>query len=149
MVYPDIDKFVEQYRPFTIGFEKVFDNLNTISDIKNNYPPTTSSNKGKNSSSSKLPLLVFVRMSSTSMLYQRATNLLSKVHRIVEKIQKDLHKGIGARNLHDIRLTDDVKVVSVDFDVGMLYISLEKIVPEEKKPKEIKVIKGQPQFLQE
>ena len=35
----DIDKFVEQYRPFTIGFEKVFDNLNTISDIKNNYPP--------------------------------------------------------------------------------------------------------------
>ena len=87
----DIDKFVEQYRPFTIGFEKVFDNLNTISDIKITIPPTTSSNKAKNSSSSKLLLLVFVRMSSTSMLYQRATNLLSKVYRIVEKIQKSIY----------------------------------------------------------
>ena len=67
-----------------------------------------------------------------------------------EDTKEYLHKGIGARNFtRTFGLTDDVKVVSADFDVGMLYISLEKIVPEEKKPKEIKVSKGQPQFLQE
>ena len=35
----DLDKFVEQYRPFTIGFDRVFDNLNTVSTLESNYPP--------------------------------------------------------------------------------------------------------------
>lgn len=67
-----------------------------------------------------------------------------------EDTKEYLHKGIGARNFtRTFALTDDVKVVGADFDDGMLYISLEKVVPEEKKPKEIVVNKGQPQFLQE
>ena len=35
----DIDKFVEQYKPFTIGFDRLFDNLTSVSEIANNYPP--------------------------------------------------------------------------------------------------------------
>ena len=32
----DMDAF---FRPFTIGFDRVFDNLHTVKDIASNYPP--------------------------------------------------------------------------------------------------------------
>ena len=32
----DLDAF---FRPFSIGYDKVFDNLHTVKDIANNYPP--------------------------------------------------------------------------------------------------------------
>ena len=75
-------------------------------------------------------------MNSTFMLCQKVTNLLSKAFKIVEDKKEYLHKGIGARNFtRTFALTEDVKVVGADFDDGMLYISLEKVVPEERNPK--------------
>ena len=147
----DIDKFVEQYRPFTIGFEKVFDNLNTISDIKNNYPPYNIIQQTEEQFVIEIAAAGFREDEFNIHVVPEGNKLVVQgVQDRGEDTKEYLHKGIGARNFtRTFGLTDDVKVVSADFDVGMLYISLEKIVPEEKKPKEIKVSKGQPQFLQE
>ena len=51
-----------------------------------------------------------------------------------------LHKGIAARKFKRIwTLSDDVVVNGATMENGMLYIELERIVPEEMKPKTIKI----------
>lgn len=51
-----------------------------------------------------------------------------------------LHKGIANRSFtRTWKLAEYVEVVEAKMENGMLYISLERIVPEEKKPKSIKI----------
>jgi|LauGreDrversion4_2_1035121.scaffolds.fasta_scaffold1071864_1 molecular chaperone IbpA len=51
-----------------------------------------------------------------------------------------LHRGIAARKFTNIfTLPEFVEVVQAEFKDGMLYIGLEKQIPEEKKPKSIKI----------
>ena len=50
------------------------------------------------------------------------------------------HKGIGSRNFtRSFLLEGDVKVTDCDFTDGMLNIFLKRIIPEDKKPKQINV----------
>ena len=147
----DIDKFVEQYRPFTIGFEKVFDNLNTVSEIANNYPPYNIIKQDDEHYIIEIAGAGFRSDEFNIHVVPQGNKLVVQgVQDRGEDKKEYLHKGIGARNFtRTFALTEDVKVLGADFDDGMLYISLEKVVPEEMKAKEIKVSKGQPQFLQE
>ena len=51
-----------------------------------------------------------------------------------------MHKGISQRAFtRSFCLADDVIVHGAKFDNGMLCIELEKVVPDEKKPKTIKI----------
>ena len=50
------------------------------------------------------------------------------------------HKGIGARNFtRTFALAEEVKVVGGEFTNGMLVIELQRVIPDEKKPQEIKI----------
>lgn len=137
----DIDKIMEQYRPFTVGFEKVFDNLNNVSDMANNYPPYN-----------------IIRVDEENFIIEIAgagfrqdefnINLVPEGNKLVvqgvqdrgEDSREFLHKGIGARNFtRTFALADNVEVVGADFVDGMLNISLKKVVPEEMKVKTIPV----------
>ena len=51
-----------------------------------------------------------------------------------------MHKGISQRAFtRNFCLAEDVIVNDAEFNNGMLCIELEKIVPEEKRPKSIKI----------
>lgn len=137
----DIDKIMEQYRPFTVGFEKVFDNLNNVSDMACNYPPYN-----------------IIRIDEENFIIEIAgagftqdefnVNLVPEGNKLVVQGVQDrgedkrefLHKGIGARNFtRTFALADNVEVVGADFVDGMLNISLKKVIPEEMKVKTIPV----------
>ena len=52
-----------------------------------------------------------------------------------------LHKGIANRSFtRSWKLAEYVEVVEAKMEIGMLYISLERLVPEEKKPKHIDIL---------
>jgi molecular chaperone IbpA len=60
--------------------------------------------------------------------------------RVTSKVEKRdternyLHKGLSKRSFNNSwQLSEDVKVSSVDFEDGLLTISLEKIIPEHQK----------------
>ena len=56
------------------------------------------------------------------------------------KEEQMVHKGISKRYFKkSFTLADDVVVNGAELKDGMLVIDLEKIVPEEKKPKTIKI----------
>jgi molecular chaperone IbpA len=51
-----------------------------------------------------------------------------------------LHKGISERNFErKFQLGDNVKVLTADMQNGLLHIDLERVVPEEKKPRRIEI----------
>lgn len=147
----DIDKFVEQYRPFTIGFDRLFDNLTSVSEIANNYPPYNIVKQDDENYIIEIAAAGFQSDEFNIHLVPEGNKLVVQgVQDRGEDKKEYLHKGIGARNFtRTFALTDDVRVEGADFDDGMLYISLQKVVPEEKKVKTIAVNKRAPQFLQE
>jgi molecular chaperone IbpA len=58
----------------------------------------------------------------------------------VEENDGILHKGISKRQFKkSFTLADDVVINGAELKDGMLVIDLEKIVPEEKKPRQIKI----------
>ena len=51
-----------------------------------------------------------------------------------------VHKGIAKRSfLRSFKLSDDIIVKGADLKDGMLIINLEKVIPEEKKPRLIQI----------
>jgi molecular chaperone IbpA len=58
----------------------------------------------------------------------------------VESEEEILYKGISTRSFErSWTLADDMKVHGAKFENGLLEISLERIIPEEKKPKTIDI----------
>ncbi len=54
-----------------------------------------------------------------------------------------LHKGIAQRAFeHRFQLADHVRVVGAQFENGLLHIDLERVVPEEVKPRRIEIRTG-------
>ncbi|MFT4937611.1 MAG: molecular chaperone IbpA [Paraglaciecola sp.] len=59
---------------------------------------------------------------------------------VKEQERKFLHKGISERNFErKFQLGDHVKVLAADMENGLLHVDLERVVPEEKKPRRIEI----------
>ena len=59
-----------------------------------------------------------------------------------------LYKGLSSQTFtHSFRLADHVKVVDARLDNGLLTVDLERIVPEELRPRTIKIEQGAPESL--
>tara|TARA_R100000781_G_scaffold10135_3_gene9835 strand:- start:8227 stop:8673 length:447 start_codon:yes stop_codon:yes gene_type:complete len=59
-----------------------------------------------------------------------------------EKTNQEVHRGIAHRSFRrSFNLADDIEVKEAKLSNGLLTITLERIVPEEKKPKKIKLVK--------
>tara|TARA_S200000501_G_scaffold67316_1_gene58740 strand:- start:20226 stop:20678 length:453 start_codon:yes stop_codon:yes gene_type:complete len=141
----DLDAF---FRPFSIGYDKVFDNLHTVKDIANNYPPYNIIKSDSDSWSIEMACAGFKEDEFNIHLVPEGNKLVVQgVQDRGEDKTEYAYKGIAARNFtRTFALTDNTKVVGADYVDGMLNISLVREIPEEQKPQEIKVGK---QFLQE
>ncbi len=139
------------YSPFSVGLDEIFNRLDTISNHGTNYPPY---NLIKNDSSNYEIEIALAGFKADEIEVSTEQNIL----RVTSKVEKRdtertyLHKGLSKRSFSNTwQLADDVKVTSVDFVDGLLTISLEKIIPEEKK-RTIYTVSGAnstPQFLAE
>ncbi len=106
----------EPYRPFTVGFDSLWDRLNTLELDVPNYPPYN-----------------IRKIDDLKFTIELALAGFGKKDDIV-------HRGISHRAFtRTFALADDVVVNDAKFENGLLSIELEKIVPEEKRPKEIKI----------
>lgn len=141
----DLDAF---FRPFSIGYDKVFDNLHTVKDIANNYPPYNIIKSDSDSWSIEMACAGFKEEEFNIHLVPEGNKLVVQgVQDRGEDKTEYAYKGIAARNFtRTFALTENTKVVGADYVDGMLNISLVREIPEEQKPQEIKVGK---QFLQE
>ena len=128
----------EPYRPFTVGFDSLMDRLTTIQMDAPSYPPYNIRKIDDFKYSIEVALAGFDKKSIDISYADNTLKIKSKKQ---DQEEKDImHKGISQRAFtRSFCLAEDVIVNGAEFTNGMLSIQLEKIVPEEKKPKTIKI----------
>ena len=134
-------EILDNVRPFTVGFDKMFDNLENVSELSNNYPPYNIIKQDDENFVIEIAAAGFTKDEFNIHVVPVGNKLVVQgVQDRGEDKKEYFHKGIAARNFtRTFALSEDVEVLDADFKNGMLCISLVRIIPEEKKPKEIKV----------
>ena len=128
-------------RPFSVGFDDLFDHFNNQLEIKQtvSYPPYNINRIDDLNYQIEMALAGF---SKADIDIKYADNQLTiKSVDSDDKVEKEtLHRGISKRKFsRTFTLADDIKVNGAELKDGMLLIDLEKIVPEEKKPRTIDI----------
>ena len=131
-------KFSTEF-PFAIGFDRTLQLLERADTHSNvNYPPYNIVKHDAENFSIELALAGFDKKDIT----------ISKEKEVlaIEGKQKDteskeyVHQGLASRSFkRSFTLADDIIVKGADMKNGILIVSLERIVPEEDKPQEIKI----------
>ncbi len=128
--------------PYAVGFDKIFDDMFRYVDATKNSTGYTPYNIRKNENKFQIEIaLAGVRKEDLNITTDNGQ--LSIEHNPVEvedDVTEWIHKGIAQRKFRRIwTLADDVVVNGATMENGMLYIELERIVPEEKQPKTINI----------
>ena len=138
-----------QLRPISVGFDNVFDHFEKMFEgdffetPTINYPPYNIVKTGINKYDIELALAGF---NKKDVSIEYANNLLTiKSVKKDKSEQKDaegniLHKGISQRYFSkSFSISDDTEVKGAELKDGLLRISLERIIPDSKKPRTIQI----------
>ena len=135
-----LDNF-NQLTPYAVGFDRVFDTLNRYVDNNVNstgFPPYNIRKEGEYSYVIEMALAGFGK---EDIQVEVAESTLS-IRSVKENPEDDAtqYRGISYRRFErKFTLADDLVVNSANLENGMLYIDIERVVPEEKKPRLISV----------
>mgnify|MGYP001389116678 CR=1 FL=1 len=132
-------------RPFSVGFDELFDHFNNTLEYTvkqpTSYPPYNINKVDDLNYQIEMALAGF---SKKDIGIEYADNQLT-IESVFEKDDKEddsttVHRGISKRQFKKaFTLADEVVVNGAELKDGMLIVDLEKIVPEEKKPRSIKI----------
>tara|TARA_Y100000991_G_scaffold12869_1_gene8841 strand:+ start:191 stop:622 length:432 start_codon:yes stop_codon:yes gene_type:complete len=131
-----------KFTPFSIGFDDLFDKLFDMDIDSSNFPHY---NINKVSETNFQIQIALAGYSKSDIEIQLADGELSVKSNIKFDDNKKtdqyfLHKGISKRNfIRKFTLSDEIFVKNAEMKDGMLTIKLEKIIPENKKPKFISI----------
>ena len=129
------------FRRHTVGFDNVFELMDRFLDgqsVNNNYPPYNIYKNGESKYSIELAIAGF---GEDEVEVKYADNTLTITGNKEEKGDTDvLHRGIANRNFtRTFNIADDVIVNGGSLKYGVLSIELQKIIPDEKKERVIKI----------
>ena len=139
MVSKSISLFdhINSLTPYSIGFDTVFDRLSQNID-NSSYPPYNIRKVGEFDYTIELALAGF----SKQDIEVKVVDGVITIKSIKENSEDDetLYRGISYRKFtKKFSLADDMEVKGAKLDNGLLSIDLERIVPEEKKPRTIDI----------
>ena len=129
--------------PYAVGFDKIFDDMFRYVDHASNstgYPPY---NIRKQDNLFQIEIaLAGVKLEDVSIVTENGSLTIEHAPAKAEhETAQWIHKGISQRKFkRQFTLADDVVVNGASMENGMLYIELERIVPEEKKPRNIEIL---------
>ena len=131
-----------QLTPYAVGFDRVFDNLSRYVDnnaTSTGYPPYNIRKEGDYNYVIEMALAGFAR---EDLEIEVADGVLT-IRSVKEKSDDDvssIYRGISFRKfVRKFTIADDIVVNGAKMENGMLSVDLERIVPEEKKPRLIEV----------
>ena len=130
-------------RPFSVGFDDLFDHFNNTLEYtvkqQTSYPPYNINKIDDLNYQIEMALAGFNR--NDIEIKSALSQLTIKSVENDDKDEKEtLHRGISKRKFsRTFTLAEDIKVNGAKLKDGMLLIDLEKIVPEEKKPRTIDI----------
>ena len=133
-------------KPFSIGFDSMFDQFESMLGnggmVQNNYPPYNIRKAGKDKYAIEVAVAGF---NKDDVEVEFEDNFLTvRTKKIDKTVEKDgdeiIHKGISQRSFsRSFTIADDVKVNGAQLKDGLLTVTCEKIIPEQKKKKLIPI----------
>jgi len=128
------------YRQSTIGFDRLFDLLETgRGNTTDGYPPFDIVKEGEDNYRITLAVAGF-RPDEIEIVAQQNQLTVSAQHKPEEDRGQYLHRGIATRSFErKFQLADFVEAGSARFEHGLLSIELKRVVPEAMKPRKIEI----------
>jgi len=130
-------------RPYAVGFDSLFDHFNNTLEYtvkqQTSYPPY---NINKIDDLNYQVEMALAGFGKDDIEIKYSDNQLTiKSIESDDKDEKDvIHRGISKRKFsRSFTLAEDIKVNGAELKDGMLLVELEKIVPEEKRPRTIAI----------
>jgi|TARA_B110000438_G_scaffold101005_1_gene99868 molecular chaperone IbpA len=130
-----------QLTPYAVGYDRIFDHLNNY--VSNNvtstgFPPYNISKGGDYNYVIEMALAGFSKKDIEIEVADGTLTIRSTKEN--EESEDTIHRGISYRKFNrKFTIADDIIVKDASLENGMLQINLERIVPEEKKPRLIEV----------
>ena len=135
-----LDNF-NQITPYAVGFDRIFDNLSRYVDnnaTSTGFPPYNIRKEGDYNYVIEMALAGFGKK---DIEVEVADGTLS-IRSVKENSEDDstVYRGISYRKFErKFTMADDIVVNDAKLENGMLSLELERIVPEEKKPRLVTV----------
>jgi len=130
-------------RPYAVGFDSLFDHFNNTLEYtvkqQTSYPPYNINKIDDLNYQVEMALAGFGK-DDIEIKYSDNQLTIKSVDSD-DKDEKDvIHRGISKRKFsRSFTLAEDIKVNGAELKDGMLLVELEKIVPEEKRPRTIDI----------
>ena len=127
--------------PYAVGYDRIFDHLSRYVDnntTSTGFPPYNIRKEGDYNYTIEMALAGFGKKD----IEVEVTEGTLSVRSVKENAEDDstVYRGISYRKFdRKFTVADDVVVNGAALENGMLTIDLERVVPEEKKPRLIKV----------
>jgi len=128
--------------PFLIGFSREFDRLNSIqkTNSKVAYPPYNVLKYSEDNYSLELAVAGF-KKDEIDVTVKDGSLVISGEKLEAEVEDYFLYRGIATRKFtRSFALGEFMEVEKADIENGILSITINRVVPEEKKPRQIKII---------
>ena len=133
---------INKLTPYAVGFDTVFHNMQRYIENNQNstgYPPYNIVKDGNNFQIEIA--LAGVKLADLDIEVAEGVMTISHNPQLEEEdVSRFVHRGIAQRKFkRNFTLAEDVVVNGAKLENGMLYIALERIIPEEKQPRKIAI----------
>ena len=141
MISTTFDSIWRDISPFAVGFDRTFDTLELLANSKAkeaNYPPYNIRKLSDDQYTIELAIAGFNEKDIDVEL--TGENLVIKGSRPKEATDGLLHQGLATRDfIKRFILSEDMIIKGAALSNGMLYVGVERVIPEEKKSRKIKL----------
>ena len=149
MTFNKLPSIFKQLRPVSIGFDNLFDHFENFFDDDQSFHTSLTSTfpfynivkKEDNKYDIEVALAGYDKK-DISVEYEDNLLRIKSIKETKSDKEKDgvIHQGIAKRYFSKaFTIADDVEIEGAELKNGLLKVSLKKIVPEGKKPKQITV----------
>ena len=138
-----------QLRPLSVGYDDIFSNFERMFDHQMdtisvpNYPPYNIIKTGKHTYDIQVALAGYGKKDIDVSFEDSVLTVKSikdEAEKEVEENQGVLHKGIAKRMFSkSFTIAEDVEIKGAELKDGLLNVSMEKVIPEHKKARTIKI----------
>ena len=131
------------FRSF-VGFDGLFDELEKVSNFKENTYPSYNIEKTGDQSYEITIALAGFKENQLNLEVERSVLTISTINDDAREVRNYLHKGIATRAFtKQFRLAENVEVDNASFENGLLVVKLHKNIPEADLPRKIQINNSQ------
>jgi len=134
---------MRDFSPFfrsTVGFDQLFNRLEQAVDAGNGYPPYNIERTDETHYVISVAVAGFAEKDLGVEVKDGVLTVTGKREESGEKPQSYLYQGIAGRAFERrFQLAEHVEVRAAKLENGLLHIDLERVIPEEKKPRRIAI----------